>query len=85
MTTPIKPEDIPDEMDEICEGMLYKRDIADILNTAIELGVVSPAVYLIRRRNNRNVVGVALGVEDQVRAEAFMPSTVAEHWKGQEK
>ena len=86
----IKPEDVPDLLMEslnACETCDHteRRDIAAILNAAIEAGVVSPPVYCTRDDHGNlldyDVYGLWTspdGAESQHKEDY-----TAEHWKGQ--
>lgn len=87
----IKPSDIPDELESMCQGIEWfqcgdmdKPAVAAILNAAIEAGLVSPPCYvwrfngeLQRDANGEPTVWSSRGLDSPDGSISY------EHWKGQ--
>lgn len=86
MSYKIKPEDVPDNLLDACflhamgEGPSQRWSISEILNAAIEAGLVSPPCYTVRNL----VTGQLFYDVGQVQLRPGKPEIPAhEHWKGQ--
>jgi hypothetical protein len=88
----IKPEDLPPELQDKCflhargEGPSQQWSIAEILNAAIEAGVVSPPCYCGRKAFGGVAVGPIIeheGIPILWAPGANPQNVVTEHWKGQ--
>jgi len=90
----IKPEDIPNELEEMCQAIEWfqcgdtdKPAIAAILNAAIEAGVVSPAVWNVVDIASSQIVATFESrseAESEAARQALLRRNCAvEHWKGQ--
>ena len=86
----IKPGDITNQMAATCwihargEGESMKWSISEILNAAIEAGIVSPPVWAIRNIKTGALVerrGVPVFVLDGNPTDSDL--WIKEHWKGQ--
>lgn len=80
----IKFEDITDELIESIEKGVNTLDtrkvVAEILNTAIEAGLVSPPVYVIRDNSSDHFHAFMITKDEIPKYEHI---GAIEHWKGQ--
>lgn len=79
MSYEVKPEDVPEDMHEICDGMLEPKHIASVINAAIDLELVSPPCFCVRQNGE-------LRKFDSGEIKVFSGNPWAhdtEHWKGQ--
>lgn len=85
MSYKVKPEDIPEEMHEICDGMLEPKHIASVINAAIDLELVSPPVYTVRDNQGNLLDDEVYGLWSNPDAaeSQHKEDYTAEHWKGQ--
>lgn len=84
----IKPEDISDDAFKACFGPdlgIDVEDLADILNAAIEAGLVSPPVYAVRddQGNLLDYEVYGLWSNPDAAESQHEGDYAAEHWKGQ--
>lgn len=85
----IKPSDIPDDLESMCQGIEWfqcgdmdKPAVAAVLNAAIEAGVVSPPVRILRSRFGVLEKGM-LYVDDNEAQSHASPGGSSEHYWGQ--
>lgn len=96
MSYQVKREDIPDEFAEKCwihisgdhfepSDVALKWSISEVLNAAIEAGLVSPPVYTVRDKDGYLLDDGIYGLySDPDRAlDGHEDGCTAEHWKGQ--